>query len=337
MLRAVARLIKNNCRDVDIAVRYGGEEFMLILPEIPQEAAIVVAERIRKNLSSELIMHDKIEIKITASIGISSYPEDAKNQTKLLSLADRALYLSKRLGRNQVHSAPDLLYEEIMGNDPPQAPINKNPFIKSVELPSISQNAKEQEELVPEVIEMVKALAGSLYSRSDYNKAHHIETAKLAETLAKFMGLPKRDIEQIRVAGLLHDVGTLAIPSDLLEKTGQMNRLEKEALKEHVVIGVEMLKPIRALKDICEILENHHERFDGTGYPKGLKGEEIPLAARIVSIVDSFHAMISNRPYRKAMSVEDAILVLRQESGKQFDPLIVDIFITIIKDIYNKK
>ncbi len=337
VLRAVARLIKNNCRDVDIAVRYGGEEFMLILPEIPQEAAIVVAERIRKNLSSELIMHDKIEIKITASIGISSYPEDAKNQTKLLSLADRALYLSKRLGRNQVHSAPDLLYEEIMGNDPPQAPINKNPFIKSVELPSISQNAKEQEELVPEVIEMVKALAGSLYSRSDYNKAHHIETAKLAETLAKFMGLPKRDIEQIRVAGLLHDVGTLAIPSDLLEKTGQMNRLEKEALKEHVVIGVEMLKPIRALKDICEILENHHERFDGTGYPKGLKGEEIPLAARIVSIVDSFHAMISNRPYRKAMSVEDAILVLRQESGKQFDPLIVDIFITIIKDIYNKK
>ena len=151
------------------------------------------------------------------------------------------------------------------------------------------------------------------------------------------MGLPKRDIEQIRVAGLLHDVGTLAIPSDLLEKTGQMNRLEKEALKEHVVIGVEILKPIRALIDICEILGNHHERFDGTGYPKGLKGKEIPLAARIVSIVDSFHAMISNRPYRKAMTVEDAILVLRQESGKQFDPLIVDIFVTIIKDVYNKK
>ncbi len=336
VLKAVARLIKSNCRDVDIAVRYGGEEFMLILPEIAQEAAIVVAERIRKNLSNEIIYHDKIEIQITASIGISSYPEDAKQQQKLLSLADRSLYLSKRLGRNQVHSAPDLLYEELTGQEPIQEPIAKNPFIKNVDLPPISESAKEQEELIPEVIEMVKALAGSLYSRSEYNKSHHIETAKLAEILAKFMGLPKRDIEQIRVAGLLHDVGTLAIPSDLLDKTGEMNVLEKEAIKEHVVIGAQMLKPIRALKDICVILENHHERFDGTGYPKGLKGEEIPLASRIVAIVDSFHAMISARPYRQAMTIDDAIIVLRKESGKQFDPLIVDIFITVIKDIYKK-
>lgn len=337
VLKAVARLVKNNCRDVDIAVRYGGEEFMLILPEIAQDAAIVVAERIRKNLSMEIIHHENLEIQVTASLGISSYPEDAKTQTQLLSLADKALYLSKRLGRNQVHSSADLLYEEITSKEQLAKTAKPSPvmqYINQVELPEISQAAKEQEELIPEVVEMVKALASSLYSRSEYNKSHHLETAKLSELLAKVMGLPQREIEQIRVAGLLHDVGTLALPSDLLNKDGHMSEAEKLAIKEHVVIGVQMLKPIRALKNICEILENHHERFDGTGYPKGLKGEEIPLPARIVTVVDSFHAMISDRPYRKALSVEDAIINLKQEAGKQFDPLIVDIFITVLNDLY---
>lgn len=330
VLKSVARLIRRDCRDVDLPVRYGGEEFLLILPEVNQEGAVVVAERIRKSLAQEIINHDNIELRVTASFGVASFPEDALNQQLLLDLADKALYLSKRLGRNQVHTASDLMFEEISPSTPPPEPSPPPKLEAPLIPPSVSADAEEKEELVPEVVEMVKALASALYSKSEYNKTHHLETARLSELLAKVMGLNQHQIEQIRVAGLLHDVGTLSIPSDLLNKPGPFDAQERELLNQHPVLGAQLLRPIRALRDICEILENHHERWDGTGYPRGLKGEQIPLAARIVSIVDSYHAMISDRPYRKALADDQAIANLRQGAGKQWDPFLVDIFIAVL-------
>ena len=187
--------------------------------------------------------------------------------------------------------------------------------------------------LVPEVVEMVKSLAQNLYARSEYNKNHHLEVARMSELLGKVMGLSNTQVEQLRVAGLLHDVGTLRLPSEMMNKEGQYNEEERRLVNQHPVLGSDLLRPIRALKEICEILENHHERWDGTGYPRGLKGEDIPLPARIVSIVDSYHAMISDRPYRKAMSPAEAVDVLRQGAGKQWDPFLVDIFIAVLNKI----
>jgi diguanylate cyclase (GGDEF)-like protein/putative nucleotidyltransferase with HDIG domain len=336
VLKSVAKLIRNEIRDVDFPVRYGGEEFLLVLPEVNQEGAVVVAERIRKNLAQETIQHEGISINVTSSFGIASFPDDAKTQQSLLDLADKSLYLSKRLGRNQVHSASDLLFEE---------PQEKKEDLKHHTIPppqlsefvpaGISEAAELKEELVPEVIEMVKALATALYSKSDYNKVHHLETARLSELLGKVMGLNQQQIEQIRVAGLLHDVGTLSIPSDLINKPGVLTEDERRIVNQHPVLGAQLLRPIRALRDICEILENHHERWDGTGFPHGLKGEEIPLPARIVAIVDSYHAMISDRPYRTALSQEEAIKMLREGAGKQWDPFLVDIFIAVLNSLSN--
>jgi len=147
------------------------------------------------------------------------------------------------------------------------------------------------------------------------------------------MGLSQQEVEQIRVAGLLHDVGTLSIPSDLLEKQGRFTAEERRIINQHPVLGAELLRPIRALKDICQILENHHERWDGTGYPRGLKGEDIPLSARIVSIVDSYHAMISDRPYRPAMTPDQAMEALRGGAGSQWDPFLVDIFLAVLNSL----
>jgi putative nucleotidyltransferase with HDIG domain len=197
----------------------------------------------------------------------------------------------------------------------------------------ISEAAEQKEELVPEVVEMVKALATALYSKSDYNKVHHLETARLSELLAKVMGLNQQQIEQIRVAGLLHDVGTLSIPSDVLNKPGLLSEEERQIMNQHPVLGAQLLRPIRALRDICEILENHHERWDGTGFPKGLKGEEIPLPARIVAVVDSYHALISERPYRKAMPQDEAIKILKEGAGHQWDPFLVDIFTAVLRSL----
>ncbi len=345
VLRAVADRIERDCRDVDLPIRYGGEEFLLILPEVNMEGAMIVAERIRKNLAEEEIAFEGLDIiKVTASLGIAAFPEHARSQQQLLDMADRSLYLAKRMGRNQIRTVKDLNFEtdtiggqeSVAVNASAQIAENIKEKPEMILPPPVTQEATtsvEKEELSPEEVEMIKALATALYSKSEYNKMHHLETARLSEVLARVMGLPQKQIEQIRVAGLLHDVGTLSIPPDLMNKSGAYTPEEREMINQHAVLGAELLPQVRALKEICNILENHHERWDGTGHPKGLKGEEIPLSARIVSIVDSYHALISDRPYRPALKEEEAIITLRAGAGKQWDPFLVDIFISIITNL----
>lgn len=345
VLKAVAKRIERDCRDVDLPIRYGGEEFLLILPEVNMEGAIIVAERIRKNLAEEEIVFEGLDIiKVTASLGIATFPENARSQQQLLDMADRALYLSKRMGRNQIRTVKDLNFENEAAEEPKVIIINESAEVaehikakpEMILPPPISEdvsNANEKEELSPEEVEMIKALATALYSKSEYNKMHHLETARLSEVLARVMGLPQKQIEQIRVAGLLHDVGTLSVPPDLMNKPGIYTPEEREMINQHAALGAELLPPVRALKEICNILENHHERWDGTGHPRGLKGEEIPLPARIVAIVDSYHALISDRPYRPAMTEEEALTTLKAGAGKQWDPFLVDIFISVITNL----
>jgi len=342
VLKAVAMLIQKNCRDVDLPIRYGGEEFLLILPEVNIGGASIVAERIRNNLSKETIVYDNSEIAVTASIGVAACPDHARSQQQLLDCADRALYMSKRMGRNQVHSASELNFDMDVADKPVAVAqstalvaevIKEKPELAVPPMPGPPPAETEKEELVPEVVETVKALATALYSKSEYNKLHHLETAKFSELLARVMGLSQKQIEQIRVAGLLHDVGTLSIPSELLNKEGRLTAEDREVINQHPVIGADLLRPISALGDICDILENHHEHWDGTGYPRGLKGEDIPLPARILSIVDSYHALISDRPYRRAMSEDQALAALKAGAGQQWDPFLVDIFISMVKNL----
>jgi diguanylate cyclase (GGDEF)-like protein/putative nucleotidyltransferase with HDIG domain len=333
VLKAVARLIRSNCRDVDIPVRYGGEEFLLILPEVNQEGAVIVAERIRRHVSRDPVCYEDLEITLTASFGVAAYPEDAESHQNLLDLADKSLYMSKRLGRNQVHTASDLMFADLNAAQAPAASETPRAGIPVESEQAPPQAEATSEELVPEVVEMVKALASALYSKSDYNKRHHLETARFAELLARVMGLSQQQVDQIRVASLLHDVGVLSIPENIINKPGLVTEEEMEVITQHPQLGAQLLRPIQALKEICDIVENHHECWDGTGYPRGLKGEEIPLPARIVSIVDAYHAMISNRPYRPAMTGEQAKQALKNGAGSQWDPFLVDIFLAVLENL----
>ena len=336
VLKAVSRLIKKNCRDVDIPVRYGGEEFLIVLPEISQDGAVVVAERIRSALENEIVNHEDIEISVTGSFGVASFPVDAESQQHLLDLADKSLYYSKRVSRNRVSTVNDLSFDTEAKDD---LAASSEEIAKTLaehedfSAPEISEEARQTEELVPEVVEMVKSLAASLYAKSDYNKQHHLEVARMSELLAKVMGLSAQQVEQIRVAGLLHDVGLLKLPKTVIDKEGSLSSEERDIVNQHPILGAQLLKPVRALRDICEILEHHHERWDGTGFPSGMKGEEIPLPARIVAIVDSYHAMISERPYREAMSHEEALQSLQNGAGRQWDPFLVEIFSAVIKSM----
>lgn len=355
VLKTIAHIIKRDCRDVDIPVRYGGEEFLIVLPEVNIEGARVVAERLRKTLNREVITHEDIQLNVSASLGVACYPDDGDSQHQLLELADKALYMSKRMGRNQVHVASELKFKDLR-EAKPAAPVEAAETVsdqaaappdKASDLP-LPQGAKpaakpspqpgdNESVLVPEVVETVKKMAGALYSKSEYNKVHHLETARFAEMVAKVLGLSAKQVEQIRVASLLHDVGLLRIPEDIINKKGQVTAEELKMLMQHPTLGADMLRSVPALKEICDILEHHHECWDGTGYPRGLKGDDIPLAARIVAIVEAYHAMISDRPYRPAMSSEKAKRVLKSAAGTQFDPFLVDIFLAVLAEFETSK
>ena len=174
------------------------------------------------------------------------------------------------------------------------------------------------------------ALTQALETRDLETQGHSDRVTSLSLTIAKEMAISSKEVQQIHWGALLHDVGKIGIPDQILRKPGPLNEEEWVVMKKHPEIGYDMLKDIPFLKPALNIVHSHHERFDGKGYPQGLKGSNIPLAARIFSIVDSFDAMTSDRPYRKKISQADAIIEIKRCSGSQFDPEIAKVFIKMI-------
>jgi len=173
-------------------------------------------------------------------------------------------------------------------------------------------------------------------AKSHWTKGHSVNTTKYAIFIARKMGLDPYEIEILQTASLLHDIGKIGTYDIILDKPDTLNEFEKSLIKQHPIKAVEILSPIKGLESVIPIIRSHHERVDGRGYPDGLKGEEIPLLARILSVADAYDAMISNRPYRLSKGKEYAISELRRCSGTQFDSKVVDVLIRIIVNEDNK-
>jgi len=180
--------------------------------------------------------------------------------------------------------------------------------------------------------ETVIAFSEALDAKDQYTAGHSRRVMEYSVDIGKRMGLGEDDIEQLKKAALLHDIGKIGVPDAVLHKEGKLSDVEYSIIKSHSEIGANILKSIKSFKHLVPSVYHHHERFDGSGYPQGIKGEQIPLHARIITITDSFDAITSNRPYRKAFSLKDAISELEQNKGIQFDPYITDIFIGILND-----
>lgn len=178
--------------------------------------------------------------------------------------------------------------------------------------------------------EMIQTLASALDAKDSYTHDHADRAGKYAKMIAEEMNLPSMIVKYIEYAALLHDIGKIGISDTILLKKGKLNDDELKIIKQHPIIGYKIILPVQYLYPIAPLVLYHHERYDGTGYPEGLSGEEIPLGARIVAVIDAFDAMTSDRPYRKAPSVKVAISELKKGSGKQFDPKIVKIFLDIL-------
>ena len=185
--------------------------------------------------------------------------------------------------------------------------------------------------------EIAKSLAGAIDAKDPYTKGHSTSVSRYSEALARACNLPENEVERISLGALLHDVGKIGIPENVLKKPDKLSDEEWNIMKQHPVIGAEkVLQPNESLRDLVPIVKYHHEHVDGTGYPEHLKGDQIPLAAKIVAVADAFHALVSDRPYRKGLGLETACDILLQGAGKQWDGDLVTKFIQIAPSLVGK-
>ncbi|RKX76003.1 MAG: hypothetical protein DRP87_13090, partial [Spirochaetes bacterium] len=192
------------------------------------------------------------------------------------------------------------------------------------------ENARMYEELQQSFTQTIAALAAAVDAKDPYTGGHSQRTTELAVTIALELGLSEEEIELIRYAGLLHDVGKIGVSEKILLKPGQLNATEREVIYRHPSIGANIVERVASLKKLVPIILHHHEHYNGQGYPDGLKGEDIPLKARILSVADAYEAMTSDRAYRKALTVEQALVTLKEGANKQWDGKIVEVLSRII-------
>jgi putative nucleotidyltransferase with HDIG domain len=177
--------------------------------------------------------------------------------------------------------------------------------------------------------DLIETLAAVIDARDVFTYGHSTQVTNYALAIAKEMGLPEEEREMIRKAGLLHDIGKVGISERILAKKGTITQDERHILEQHPVLGEEILGRVKDMKELAEIVGSHHERYDGNGYPYGRKGEEIPLAGRILGVADALDAMLSDRPYRPAMNLLQALVEIRGNAGTQFDPNVVEALLRV--------
>jgi putative nucleotidyltransferase with HDIG domain len=194
----------------------------------------------------------------------------------------------------------------------------------------IIENARLYEDLEDTFVQTVVTLANAIDMRDTYTSSHSQRIAEWAADIARLLGCTAQDVQAIYWGGLLHDIGKIGIPDSILRKAGKLTESEWEIIRRHTVHGAQLVAPIKKLADVAPIIESSHERYDGSGYPCGLKGEQIPLGARIIGVVDSYSAMRDERPYKRPISYEEAIKELKRNAGILFDPQVVNVFLFVL-------
>lgn len=333
VIKTVAQKIKQNIRNTDFAGRYGGDEIAIIMPNTSLDEAKYIAEYLSYVLSCVYI-DDVGPIKV--SMGISSYPKSSENQEKLLVLAEQAMYISKskseEMGNCKVITSEDYNFWDDEALKCFAEVLTKKHAQIGVQFEEELINKFHNEQIISSshLLDVVTSLANTIDAKDTYTKGHSACVSRYSEALARAIGLPESEVERIRLGGLLHDIGKIGIPENVLRKPSMLTDEEWEIMKQHPVIGADkVLAPNESLRDLIPMVKYHHEHYDGTGYPYGLKGEEIPLSARIVAIADAYHALISDRPYRKGLGVEKACEILKLGANIQWDKELVRQFVII--------
>lgn len=308
ILIETANIIKQIINSKGLAFRYGGEEIVVILENMHSFKAYEVAEEIRKSISSsKYIKSICSNVPVTISIGIATYPIDTENIDSIIEKADKAMYYAKQIGRNST---------KIYNQEIESFYNSKNILLWDNEI----------------LLDYIYALIASVEAKDSYTARHSEFVVQYSMLIADSLKLTDVEKYELKIGALLHDCGKIGIPDNILNKDKNLTAEECDIIKTHTVIGNNIVKNIiNDNSKIIACIRNHHERWDGKGYPDGFYKEEIPLFARILAVADTFDAMTSDRPYREALSKDVAILRLIEGKSTQFDPNIVEAFVESIK------
>ena len=305
VLLELSRKFRSQLREIDLVARFGGDQFAMILPHTFEKGGVEVAERLRRNIAAWVFPlsterrgeADRQHRPLLVSPGRMSPPE-------MIEAAQKALGFAKAMGGNQVQLSRDLPSRESPGN--------------VVSLPHSGREA------------IVRSLAAAVDVRDGYTREHSHLVSDLSAAIARRIGLPSGDVARISVGALLHDVGKIGVPDAILTKEGELSPEEWECIREHPELGKRILEQAPELMDVMPLVFHHQERWDGTGYPERLRGEDIPLGARIIAAADAYHAIRSDRPYRSGRTHREAMRELRRCSGEQFDPRVVEALLAVL-------
>jgi diguanylate cyclase (GGDEF)-like protein/putative nucleotidyltransferase with HDIG domain len=360
VLQRVGHILETNCRRSDVVARYGGDEFVILMPETNMEHARQLATKLRGWVSADPLLREK---NISASFGIACYPLHGSSPQELIQVADASMYLSKHQGGNAVSTADhfdpneakkwkrDVLeaylgvtLKRLFATGPDAFEEIYSRLKQFTESLAATESGNGKPAEIPErgpqalpqaVLDTVTSLAFAIDAKDHYTQGHSQKVSAYAALIAEALEMNDAEIEEIRLGGVLHDIGKVGIPETILNKSGPLNPDEWETMKSHVVFGAKILDPLTPLARIREMVLHHHEFFDGSGYPDALSGHSIPLGARVIAVADAYDTITSDRTYKKGRSSAEALSELERCANAQFDGAIVELFVRTMRQLPN--
>ena len=320
-LRKLAKCMKSQKRTPDILARYGGDEFVILMPETKAKDAVTLLERIRDKVQKIKIVEN---LPITISCGIAQSLFDTTDSSReVMRRADMALYEAKSAGRNCVKVWDKTMSKTLNNSDIETEKIKK--------LQRRIAGLSEQAEKV--FIQSIWGLVQALEAKDPYTKKHSENVMHYAVGIAQTMKIAPKQIEVIRRAAMIHDIGKIGIPDAVLSKPAKLTPRERSIIEQHPLIAVRILDKMTFLEQEIAIVRHHHEKWNGQGYPEGLSNSSIPLGARIMAVADTFDALTANRHYHKPRPLAEAVEILVDSSGYDYDPRVVKGMVSWVKEV----
>ena len=339
VLARVGRILEQKSRHSNIVARYGGDEFVILMPETSVEQAQILSERLRLWIATDPMLNER---QVTGSFGVAAFPQHGSSAEDILRLADMGMYNSKRCGGNRVSVPDDFAREDSFVSNKQLVSTYMQGFLQRQQM-----GPESEEELVAALaklgelvgdngradamLEAVSTLNQAAEAREVCATGHGEAVAKLAEDIGRELTIPPDELMNVIQAARLHDVGKILLPEGILNKTQPLSDEDRALIRLHPQLSEAIISTIPGCASVAQMARHHHERFDGTGYPDGLQGEQIPIGSRIIAVAEAFSNITIERPYADRRTPAQAMGELEELSGTQFDGLVVRTFLRLMR------